>query len=105
MISLSAVVIFAEDTPLRLIETIRPDLLVKGSDYSIENVIGANFVQSYGGQILLCHPAYLTTAISNRDILPGPPCGQAREMPALRYFTDPGCALRLLDGPPGARYT
>lgn len=47
------VVVFEEDTPVRLIETIRPDLLVKGADYTIETVVGADIVQSYGGRILL----------------------------------------------------
>ena len=44
-----AVVIFEEDTPERLIKTIHPDVLVKGGDYTIETIVGADFVQSYGG--------------------------------------------------------
>jgi D-beta-D-heptose 7-phosphate kinase/D-beta-D-heptose 1-phosphate adenosyltransferase len=51
--SVDCVAIFEEETPMRLIEAIRPDLLVKGADYTIERVVGAEFVQSYGGQILL----------------------------------------------------
>jgi len=47
------VVVFEEDTPLRLIEAIRPDVLVKGADYTIESVVGAPFVQSYGGRVVL----------------------------------------------------
>lgn len=47
------VAIFAETTPLRLIETIRPDVLVKGADYRRENVVGADFVESYGGRVHL----------------------------------------------------
>lgn len=47
------VVLFDEDTPLKLIENLRPDLLVKGADYTIDKVIGASFVQSYGGNVLL----------------------------------------------------
>lgn len=46
----TAVVIFEEDTPERLIHAIRPDVLVKGGDYKIENVVGADFVKSYGGK-------------------------------------------------------
>ncbi len=48
-----AVVVFAEDTPLPLIEALRPDVLVKGADYRKEDVIGAPFVESYGGRVLL----------------------------------------------------
>ncbi|MFC7333998.1 D-glycero-beta-D-manno-heptose-7-phosphate kinase [Rhodocista pekingensis] len=47
------VVIFEEDTPLRLIEALRPDVLVKGADYTVETVVGAGLVQSYGGRVLL----------------------------------------------------
>lgn len=51
------VVIFAEDTPLNLIETLRPDVLVKGADYTIDTVVGADFVQGYGGQVVLAQLA------------------------------------------------
>ena len=51
--SVDLVVLFEEDTPMKLIEAIRPDLLVKGSDYAQEDVIGASFVRSYGGKIFL----------------------------------------------------
>lgn len=47
------VVIFDQDTPMELLETLRPDLLVKGSDYTIDKVVGAEFVQSYGGSVFL----------------------------------------------------
>jgi len=45
------VVIFDEDTPERLIKEIKPDVLVKGGDWSIENIVGADFVKSYGGEV------------------------------------------------------
>jgi D-beta-D-heptose 7-phosphate kinase / D-beta-D-heptose 1-phosphate adenosyltransferase len=48
-----AVVLFEEDTPLHLIETIRPDILAKGADYREEEVVGATFVRSYGGDVQL----------------------------------------------------
>ena len=38
---------------MALIEAIRPDLLVKGADYKIEEVVGAEFVRSYGGDVVL----------------------------------------------------
>lgn len=47
------VVIFDEETPINLITEIRPDCLVKGSDYLINDIIGAEFVMSYGGVIKL----------------------------------------------------
>ncbi|HYE00194.1 MAG TPA: D-glycero-beta-D-manno-heptose-7-phosphate kinase [Alphaproteobacteria bacterium] len=47
------VVIFDEDTPLELIRLLRPDVLVKGADYTIDKVVGADVVQSYGGRVLL----------------------------------------------------
>jgi D-beta-D-heptose 7-phosphate kinase/D-beta-D-heptose 1-phosphate adenosyltransferase len=47
------VVLFDEDTPLELINALRPDVLVKGTDYSIDQVVGADLVQSWGGQVLL----------------------------------------------------
>jgi len=47
------VVIFGEDTPINLIENLRPDVLVKGADYTIDTVVGADIVQSYGGKVVL----------------------------------------------------
>ncbi len=47
------VVAFAEDTPLALIETLMPDVLVKGADYTIETVVGADIVRAAGGRIVL----------------------------------------------------
>lgn len=45
------VIIFEEDTPERLIKEIKPDVLVKGGDWSIDNIVGADFVKSYGGEV------------------------------------------------------
>ena len=47
------VVLFGEDTPLELLKTLRPDVLVKGADYSIDQVVGADIVQAWGGKVLL----------------------------------------------------
>ncbi|MCX7353874.1 MAG: D-glycero-beta-D-manno-heptose-7-phosphate kinase [Alphaproteobacteria bacterium] len=57
------VTIFGEDTPLSLIEQIRPDVLVKGSDYTIETVVGAEVVQRHGGRVILAEllPGHSTT--------------------------------------------
>ncbi len=47
------VVVFDENTPEALIRTLRPDLLVKGADYRIDGVVGAELVRGWGGQVLL----------------------------------------------------
>ena len=47
------VVIFDEDTPLRLIETLKPLVLVKGGDYTPDGVVGKDVVEAYGGRVEL----------------------------------------------------
>lgn len=58
------VVIFGEDTPLALIEALRPDVLMKGADYNKAQVVGADLVESYGGKVMLAElvPSHSTTA-------------------------------------------
>lgn len=51
--SVDAVVVFEEDTPLKLIEFLKPDLLVKGGDYTRNTIIGADLVEARGGEILI----------------------------------------------------
>jgi len=51
--SVDLVVPFGEDTPIELIRALRPDVLVKGADYRADQVVGGEFVQSYGGRVLL----------------------------------------------------
>ncbi len=46
-----AVIVFDEDTPKNLIESIVPDVLVKGGDYRIDNIVGADFTLKNGGQV------------------------------------------------------
>ncbi|TAM38830.1 D-glycero-beta-D-manno-heptose 1-phosphate adenylyltransferase [bacterium] len=46
------VVLFNEDNPLRLIKEIKPDYLIKGSDWKKKSIVGADFVESYGGSVL-----------------------------------------------------
>ncbi len=62
------VCVYDEDTPEETLHALRPDLLVKGSDYTIGTVVGADFVQSYGGQVLLADllAGYSTTATVQR---------------------------------------
>ena len=47
------VCVFDEDTPLELLNLLRPDVLVKGADYAIDTVGGADLVQGWGGKVLL----------------------------------------------------
>ncbi|MGF1592335.1 MAG: D-glycero-beta-D-manno-heptose 1-phosphate adenylyltransferase [Kiloniellaceae bacterium] len=66
--SVSRVVVFGEDTPLALIEALRPDVLVKGADYRVDQVVGADLVQGYGGRVVLAAlaPGHSTTATLER---------------------------------------
>ncbi|EDP64222.1 RfaE-HldE bifunctional protein, D-beta-D-heptose 7-phosphate kinase, D-beta-D-heptose 1-phosphate adenosyltransferase [alpha proteobacterium BAL199] len=51
--SVDLVVIFGEDTPIVVIEALRPDLLVKGADYANKEVVGADVVRAHGGRVML----------------------------------------------------
>lgn len=50
--SVDIVALFDEDTPENLIHDVRPDVLIKGGDYKIEDIVGADFVQKNGGKVL-----------------------------------------------------
>jgi D-beta-D-heptose 7-phosphate kinase/D-beta-D-heptose 1-phosphate adenosyltransferase len=65
--AVDAVVVFDEDTPLEMIECINPDVLVKGADYTIDTIVGAQHVLSYGGKVLTCDlvPGKSTTGVIN----------------------------------------
>ena len=60
-----AVIIFAEDTPLELISTIIPDIIVKGGDYDVKQVVGAEIVLKNGGDVVIVPlvEGYSTTGI------------------------------------------
>ena len=45
------VTFFEDDTPLKLIKTVKPDVLVKGGDWRIDKIVGAKEVQSWGGSV------------------------------------------------------
>ena len=47
------VIIFNEETPIKLIELIKPDVLIKGGDYKIDEIVGAEFIQQNGGRVVL----------------------------------------------------
>jgi D-beta-D-heptose 7-phosphate kinase/D-beta-D-heptose 1-phosphate adenosyltransferase len=53
LIIVDAVVIFDEDTPYELISAIKPDVLVKGGDYTIEQIVGAKEVIANGGRVVI----------------------------------------------------
>ncbi len=62
------VVPFSEDTPLELIRRLEPDVLVKGGDYRIEEIVGAREVQARGGEVVVMPflEGYSTTALIER---------------------------------------
>lgn len=62
------VVIFSEETPLNLILSLRPDLLVKGGDYKVEDIVGYRQVLSWGGRVetIPLLEGYSTTSIIDR---------------------------------------
>ena len=63
-----AVVIFDEDTPLETVQALRPDVLVKGGDYTEATIVGAPDVRSWGGDVVVIPltPGQSTTSIINR---------------------------------------
>jgi D-beta-D-heptose 7-phosphate kinase/D-beta-D-heptose 1-phosphate adenosyltransferase len=62
--TVDCVTVFDEETPLELIRLFQPEVLVKGADYTVETVVGAEIVQGYGGQVKLAEllPGNSTTA-------------------------------------------
>ncbi len=62
------VVIFEEDTPIGLITAIKPSVLVKGGDYTREQVVGHEIVEAHGGEVLLVDvlPGFSTTSLVDR---------------------------------------
>lgn len=62
------VVLFEQDTPKELIETVKPDILTKGADYTIDRVVGADFVFARGGKVetITLVPGISTTEIVRR---------------------------------------
>jgi D-beta-D-heptose 7-phosphate kinase / D-beta-D-heptose 1-phosphate adenosyltransferase len=62
------VVVFAQDTPIELITKIKPSVLVKGGDYTRDQVVGHEVVEAYGGEVLLVDvvPGFSTTSLVDR---------------------------------------
>ena len=63
-----AVVVFGEDTPLQLLRALKPDVLVKGADYTVDQVVGAEDVKGWGGAVVLADllDGHSTTATIQR---------------------------------------
>lgn len=63
-----AVTLFGEPTPLELIEAVQPDVLVKGDDYTVSTIVGADFVLARGGRVetVALVPGYSTTKLIER---------------------------------------
>jgi len=63
-----AIIVFSEDTPLQLIELLRPDLLVKGGDYTREEIVGALEMEARGGEVAIISfvDGYSTTTFLER---------------------------------------
>ncbi len=68
LLSVDYICIFDENTPLELIKIVKPNILVKGGDYTIDKIIGADFVLQNGGrvEIIPLLEGYSTTSIINR---------------------------------------
>lgn len=68
LLCVDAVCLFDEDTPEEMIKAIKPDVLVKGGDYTIDKIVGAEFVMSSGGQVKIIPfvNGYSTTSILAR---------------------------------------
>ena len=68
--SVDFAILFNEDNPLKLIKALKPDILIKGSDWSKEKIIGADFVESYGGKVMTVNlvKGRSTSAIINKII-------------------------------------
>lgn len=66
--SVDAIVLFDADTPIDLIRSLRPDVLVKGADYTLAEVVGGSDVMSWGGRVVLAElaPGQSTTGIVTR---------------------------------------
>ena len=63
--SVDLVVVFPEDTPLELVRVLKPDVIVKGGDYTEATIVGASEVKSWGGRVVVVPltPGQSTTAI------------------------------------------
>jgi rfaE bifunctional protein nucleotidyltransferase chain/domain len=68
LLMVDAVILFEEDTPLNLITTVSPDVLVKGGDYTIDQIVGAKEVMAAGGRVVInpIVPGFSTTGLIDK---------------------------------------
>jgi D-beta-D-heptose 7-phosphate kinase/D-beta-D-heptose 1-phosphate adenosyltransferase len=68
LLPVDGVILFEEDTPLNLIEALAPDVLVKGGDWSVDQIVGAEGVIARGGEVysLPFHDGFSTTGMVNK---------------------------------------
>jgi rfaE bifunctional protein nucleotidyltransferase chain/domain len=68
LVFVDAVILFGEETPLKLITEVRPNILVKGGDYTIDTIVGASEVQDNGGEVVVIPflEGHSTTSIVNK---------------------------------------
>ena len=68
LVFVDAVILFGEETPLKLITEVRPNVLVKGGDYTIDTIVGASEVQDNGGEVVVIPflEGHSTTSIVNK---------------------------------------
>ena len=86
MAPVDLVTLFDQDTPLEMIQALRPDVLVKGSDYTVDQVVGGSLVQGWGGKVVLVtlRDGHSTTGTIRRMAAPpaDPPSAGDRRLPA-----------------------
>jgi D-beta-D-heptose 7-phosphate kinase/D-beta-D-heptose 1-phosphate adenosyltransferase len=70
LLIVDAVIIFGEDTPLELIKSVMPDVLVKGGDYTLEQIVGAKEVMASGGRVVInpIVPGFSTTGLIKKIV-------------------------------------
>lgn len=75
----SAIVLFDEDTPYKLIEKVQPDVLVKGGDYKIKDIVGYDLVKAKGGKVISLDfvKGYSTSDIINKTNSSNPANGKS----------------------------
>ena len=69
--SVDLIIIFEEETPLKLIKKIQPNIIVKGQDYKVKHVVGYNTIKSWGGEVVLVplKKGYSTTSTIEKNKL------------------------------------
>ena len=98
--SVDRVTSFDDPTPIALIERLRPDILIKGSDYTREGVVGGDLVESWGGEVkladfkvevsILMPPTLMLSSPADRAVLATTPSCLSRARPTASAIKVPG---------------